>query len=440
MMTRLLSISAFVLAVLAVSPSRAADVQVVESDGGISAWLVEDRSNPIISVRFAWKGGAALDPTGRAGLANMVSGLIDEGAGDLDSQAFQGELDKHSVSLSFRAGKDSFGGELTMLTEKADEAWRLLRLAVTEPRFDEEPVARIRGQILADLRQQVEDPGAVAGREMFEVLFPGHPYASPTQGTIESVGSVTTDDLRTFVQTRLARENLYVGVVGDIDAEMLKVALDEVFGSLPETSTVGAVSDIDPPIQGSLKVVQKAVPQSSVLFAQPGPDRHDEDFFPLYVMNYVLGGGGFTSRLYTEVREERGLAYSVYSYISPYDHASIISGGAGTANARVGETIAVVRDVWARMARDGISAEELNDAKTFLTGSYPLRFTSSGNVAEMLVGLQLDELGSDYFDIRNDLIEAVTLEQVNDATKRWLDPDSLTFIVVGEPDGLGDEG
>lgn len=440
MMKRVLLLSVFGALLVWHSTVHAAEVQVVESDGGITAWLVEDRTNPIISVRFAWRGGAALDPEGKAGLANMASGLIDEGAGELDSQAFQGALERHSIGLSFSAGKDTFRGELTMLTDKAPEAWELLRLSMTDPRFDDEPVERIRGQILAGLRQESTDPRAIAGKTLFTTLFGDHPYANPTDGTIESVSALSTDDLREFVDTRLARDNLVIGVVGDIDAETLGDALDEVFGGLPEQASEFEVANIEVPADGSLTIVRKDVPQSSILFAQRGPDRHDEDFFALYVMNYVLGGGGFTSRLYNEVREERGLAYSVYSYVSPFDHASIFAGGAGTANARVAETISVVRDEWARMASEGISEEELNDAKTYLTGSYPLRFTSSGNVAEMLVGLQLEDLGTDFFDIRNDLIEAVTLEGVNAAARDWLDPDSLTIVIVGEPEGLGDEG
>lgn len=440
MMMRLVFVSALMLALTIAAPARAIDVEIIETDSGVTAWLVEDRTNPIISVRFAWRGGAALDPAGKAGLASMVSGLLDEGAGDLDSQAFQGALEAGSIGLGFSAGKDTFRGELTMLTAKADDAWDLLHLAMTEPRFDEEPVERIRGQILAGLRQESQDPGTVAGLTLFNTLFPGHPYANPTRGSLDSVADISTPDLQAFVDQRLARENLMIGVVGDIDAETLEAALERVFSDLPRAPNGSAVDDVSPPTVGSLTVVEKAVPQSSILFAQAGPDRHDDDFIPLYVLNYVLGGGGFTSRLYTEVREARGLAYSVYSYVSPYEHTSIFFGGAGTSNARVGETVSVVRDEWAKMAASGISADELQDAKTYLTGSYPLRFTSSGRVADMLVGLQLDDFGPEYFDIRNGLIEAVTLKQVNEAAKRWLNPDSLTVVVVGQPEGLADGG
>ena len=431
---------AVVVLVALARPAGAVDVKEVTGESGVTAWLVEDHTNPIISVRFAWRGGAALDPEGKAGLANLVSGLLDEGAGDLDSKTFQRTLDEHSISLSFSAGKDTFSGNLTMLTAKADEAWHLLDLALSKPRFDDEPVARIRGQILAGLRQDEENPDAIAGRTLMQALYPGHPYANPSDGTVASVEGLTRDDLLAFVRERLARNNLVIGVVGDIRADELAVAIDKVFGRLPAEAVDGSVADIETPFDGSTTVVRKNVPQSSILFAQPGPDRHHEDFYALYVMNHILGGGGFTARLYNEVREKRGLAYSVYSYMAPYDHTAMIAGGAGTVNARVGETVDVIREEWRRMAEEGITESELDDAKKYMTGSYPLRFTSSGNIADMLVGLQLDDLGRDYFDIRNDLIEAVTLEDVNDAARRWLDPDSLTIVVVGDPEGISDGG
>jgi len=431
-----------VVAVLALTarPVLAVEVQEVTGKSGVSAWLVEDHSNPIIAVKFAFRGGAGLDPEGRGGLANMVSGLLDEGAGDLDSAAFQHALEESSIRLGFDAGKDSFGGSLTMLTDKADVAWDMLRLAITAPRFDTEPVERIRGQILAGLRQRAEDPDNIAGLTLFKSLFPGHAYSVPTEGTEESVSAIMAADLHGFVERRLARENLVIGVVGDISAADLAAALDRVFGGLPENMAGEAVVDVEPAADGTLTVVRKPVPQSSILFAQKGPPRDDPDFYALYVMNYILGGGGFTSRLYHEVRERRGLAYSVYSYLSPYDHAALIAGGAGTANARVSETVDIIREEWKRLAESGVTKEELADAKTYLTGSYPLRFTSSDGIANMLVGVQLDHLGRDYFDVRNSLIDAVTLDDINRVAKKWLDPDSLAIVVVGDPAGLGDDG
>ena len=411
------------------------DIERVVSPGGITAWLVNDPSIPVISFRFAFRGGASLDPAGKEGLARMTSTLIDEGAGDLDSQAFQRRLQDLSISLRFSARRDTFGGNLKTLSKNRDQAFDMLRLAISEPRFDAEPVSRLRAQLLSGLRRDQEDPDAIAGRTLSEMMFPGHPYGRPVEGALDTISTITADDLRGFVARRLARDNLYVGVVGDITAAELGRRLDDVFAALPEKAAPFSIAEVRAKADGRTRVIDMTVPQSSIVFAQQGLKRNDPEFFPAYVLNHILGSGGFTSRLYDEIREKRGLAYSVGSYLYPLQYSALISGG-GTANGRVVETLAVLKDEWRKMAKFGVTETELSDAKTYLTGSYPLRFTSSDNIAAILVAVQVQELGIDYLEKRNHLVEAVTLEQVNGLAKKLLDTDSLTVVVVGQPVGL----
>ena len=415
---------------------QAASVEKVVSAKGIEAWLVRDSINPIITMSFAFRGGAALDPVGKEGLANLVASTLDEGAGDLDSQAFRRQLEDLSISLSFNAGIDSFSGSIRTLTENSETAFKLARLALTEARFDSDAVERIRSQILSGLRRDSENPGRIAGRTLLQSLYPNHPYGRPSSGTLETVPRIKIADLKVFAEQRLARNNLVIGVVGDIKPERLTHLLDDVFGRLPATSTRWTVADVQAAVVPGTKVVSKPIPQSVIRFGQKGIKRSDDDFYAAYVMNYVLGGGGFESRLYAEVREKRGLAYSAYSYLSPFDHSGLILGGAGTGNARAGETMKIVRQEWARMANEGVSKRELDDAKQYLTGSYALRFSSSRGIARMLVGLQLEDLGIDYFDRRNGLIESVSRDDVNRVAKRLLDPKNLTLVVVGNPAGV----
>lgn len=429
-------VAVLALFVVFVQPARAFDVERVVTPMGIEAWLIEDHSNPMLSVRFAFRGGSALDPEGKEGLADMASSLLDEGAGDLDSQAFQRRLDELAVSLRFDAGLDTFGGRLRTLTRTRDAAFELLRLAVTAPRFDAEPVERMRGQILANLRQEAEDPETIANHALFAALFPKHPYGRPVGGTEATIAAITAEDLRAFAARRLARQNLVVGVVGDITPDELASRLDATFGALPARAANWAIEPAAPATGAGVVVVQKAVPQSSIAFAQAGLLRDDPDFYAAYVLNHILGGGGFTSRLYDEIREKRGLAYSVYSALYPLDYAGLMIGGAGTANVSAGETVALVRAEWKRMAETGPTAAELDDARRFLTGSFPLRFSSSDRIAETLVSIQLDRLGIDYLDRRNALIEAVSLDDVRRVAKRLLAPGALVFVVVGEPAGL----
>jgi len=422
---------------LAAAPAShgASKVEHVVSPGGIEAYLLNEPSIPFLSLALHFDGGSALDPAGKEGLAYMVSGLLDEGAGQLDSQAFRTELEDRAIRLSFDAQRDAFSGQLKTLSEHRERAFELLRLALAEARFDPEPVERIRNQIQAELRRRAEDPDYLVSLTWFETAFPGHPYGRPVQGTLESIAAITDADLRRFARERLAKDNLVIGVAGDVTAEELGRLLDLAFGNLPDRSAPVEIADAEPAGRGTV-VVRRNVPQSRVIFGQEGLARDDPDFYAAYVTNHLLGGGGFTSRLTEEVREKRGLAYSVYSYLYPMDHAPLWLGGVGTANAAVGESIRLVRGEVGRMAAGDIDAEDLADAKTYLTGSFPLRLTSNDQIASMLVTIQVDDLGIDYLDKRNGYIEAVTLEDVRRAAARLYHPDELLVVVVGNPDGL----
>ncbi len=427
---------ALALGMLATSPpvAAAAKVERVVSPGGIEAYLVSEPSIPFLAMSIHFAGGSALDPSGKEGLAYMVSGLLDEGAGELDSQAFRTELEDQAIRLSFDAQRDSFTGDLKTLTEHRQRAFELLRLALLEPRFDAEPVERIRNQIEASLRRSSEDPDYLASLTWFATAFPGHPYGRPVRGTLESVAAIGAEDLRGFVARRLAKDNLTVGVAGDITAAELGELLDLAFGDLPATSTPVAIAPAAP--QGGQTIsLHRDVPQSQVVFGETGLARDDPDYYAAYVVNHILGGGGFTSLLTEEVREKRGLAYSVYSYLSPLDHAPLWLGGLGTSNRSVDEALRLVRQEIARVARGEISQERLDDAKTYLTGSFPLRLTSNDRIAGTLVGMQVDDLGIDYLERRNGYIEAVTLEDARRVARRLYQPDDLLVVVVGGASG-----
>jgi zinc protease len=435
-MAALRLLAVVVLLLVGLRPAFAVEVQRVVSPGGIEAWLVEDHTNPIIALQMNFRGGGALDPAGKEGLASMVASTIDEGAGPLDSQGFQGKLNDLSIRLGFSAGFDNFSGTLRSLTENRETAFEMLRLALSEPRFDEEPVERIRAQIAAGLTRSLEDPDVIAGLTLRGILMPEHPYARALGGTLASVDTLTVEDLRRFVAERFARDQLIVGVVGDINAKELARLLDETFMGLPAKAASSEIAEAEVFSGGVTKVVEMDIPQSVAVFGQPGLKREDPDYYTAYVVNYIFGGGGFSSRLYGEVREKRGLAYSVYAYLSPWRNAGLVTGGVATQNARVAESLAVIRDEWHRMADEGPSEAELAHAKTYLTGSFPLRLSSSGAVAGMLVGMQQQDLGIDYLDRRNDFIEAVTLEEARRVARSLYDVDALSVVVVGQPEDL----
>jgi zinc protease len=420
----------------AASPAEAVRVQKVVSPGGIEAWFVRDTSVPLIAVEFLFRGGATLDPKDKAGRANLVSSLLDEGAGDLDSQACQARLRNLSIRLGFNAGHDHFSGSLRTLNRNRAEAVRLLRLALTKPRFDPDPVERMRSEILAETKRRASRPGVIVRRTWQRAMFGGHPYGRSVRGTEETLRSVTVEDMRAFMRTRLAKDRLIVGVSGDITVGELETLLDEAFGGLPAKAAAGSTPVAQTGASGDTFVVEKPVPQSVAVFGLPGLSRKDSDYYAAYVMNHILGGGTFGSRMYREIREKRGLAYSVYSYLDTRRAGPLWMGSVATANSGMAQSIALVRDQVRRMQEEGVSAKELEDAKLYLNGSFPLRFTSSDRIASILVAMQYEGLGIDYLDQRAKKIDAVTRADIARVAKRLLDPRKLTVIVVGKPNGI----
>lgn len=413
------------------------EIQKVVSPLGIEAWLVEEYAVPLIAVEVGFVGGAREDPIGKEGLARMASALIDEGAGDLSSQDFQKKLEDLAVRMRFTAGRDAVYGSVRMLADRKGEAMDMFRLAMTAPRFDNEPVTRIRQQLLASLRRDSSDPDTIAQESWFSAVLGDHPYARPVKGTPDSLSTINAEDLRGLVSRMFARDNLKIAVVGAISADELAALLDKTFGDLPETSTRADVPEVDSlQAPGQVLVFERDQPQSVAVFGREGLKIEDPDFIPAFVMNYILGGGGFSSRLMEEVREKKGLAYGIYSYLLPLDYGAFYYGSVGTENARIAETIDIIKSEFAKMCDDGVSEKELADAKTYLTGSFPLRFDSNSSIANQLVGFQLSNRGIDYINERNGLIDAVTVEDIARVAQRLLQPDDLTFAVVGKPKGI----
>ena len=426
----------FALAFVATLPAGAVTIEQITTPAGINVWLVQDHTSPIISMSASIAGGSSLDPDDKAGLANEVADLLDEGAGDLDSQAFQGKLNDLAIHMSFDAGHDTFDIVLKTLTENRDTAFSMLGLALTKPHFDADAIERVRAQELAALAQELESPHSIAGRALAKLLFPTHPYGRPNNGEPDTVKAITRDDLVTWPTRHLGRDTLTVSVVGDVTADQLKPLVDAAFGGLPEKADPVDVADVEPAAGGKTEVIRRSFPQSVASFAELGVKRSDPDWYAAYVMNHILGGGGFSSRLMHEVREKRGLAYDTESYLAPRDHAGLIGGGVGTRNDRMAESLSVIRHEWQRMADEGVTAAELEAAKKYLNGSFPLQLSSTGALAGLLTVVQRDKLGLDYLDRRHHLIDAVTIADVRRVAKRLLRPDALVTVVVGDPKGM----
>lgn len=415
------------------APAQALDIEEVTSPGGIKAWLVEDHSNPILALSFSFDGGTASDPEGKEGRARLAVSLLDEGAGDLDAAAFQGALERRSIDLSFDVGRDNVYGGLVALSDRREEAGKLLSLALTQPRFDAEALERVRRQMLSSLERRESQPNAQAALALQAALFPDHPYGRPSDGSKESVSALQAADLQGFLTERFARDSLLVGVVGDITPEELGPYLDSVFGGLPQSGAPLAVAETESKAAGHREEVSIPVPQSSIMLAQRGPKRDDPDYYALVVVDQILGGGSFSSRLYDEVREKRGLAYGVWSSLRPMDKAGIWYAGTSTQTARVAESLAVIQDVWREMAAEGPTDAEIKQAVDYIVGSFLLSLSSSDDIADTLVAIQREHLGIDYIDRRQEIYESLTPEEIRAAAKRWLDPDALAIVIAGAP-------
>jgi len=412
-------------------PAGAVEVQKVVSPGGIEAWLVEEQTVPILAMNFAFRGGYTQDPDGKEGLVNLLSSLLDEGADEYDSQSFQRALEETQARISFSAGRDEFYGEIRTLSFLADDSFELLRKALAKPRFDPEPIERMRQQVLVGIKRSETNPDSIANRALFSTLFPDHPYGRRSNGTTDSVKAVTRDDIVAIHRAIFARDTLKVAVVGAISASDLGLLLDKVFGDLPESGSLTEVAETVPAV-GETVTRSLNVPQSAIRLALPSLKRKDPDFLAAFVMNHILGGGAFTSRLYDEVREKRGLVYSVYSHLMPMDRSAVFFVGAGSRGENAQTTIDLIQQEIKRMGEEGPTPEELRKAKDYLIGNYPLRFDTSNKIAGQLLGLQVNDLPADYIDTRNDQIEALTLEDVKKAAQKVLATGSPAVVVVGQ--------
>jgi zinc protease len=419
---------------LASTSSRAAaNIQRLVSPGGIEAWFVQDSTVPLIAMEYGFSGGTTQDPADKPGVSSMVAGLLDEGSGDMDSSTFHERLDRRAIELSFSSTRDYFRGSLRMLRDNKDEAFDLLRAALTSPHFEASDVERIRAQVISNLRHETSNPNSLANRKFLEIAFGDHPYGRPANGTLESVPTIDVAELKNYVRHVLARDTLKIAVVGDIDPVALGQLLDKTFGGLPAKASLTPIPEIVAGKPPQRAFIPLDVPQTVVTFGGPGFKRNDPKFMAAFVVNHILGGGSLSSRLYHEVREKRGLAYSVYESLAWMEHSALFVGNTGTRADRAGETVDTIEKEVRRIAEDGPTRQELDEAKSYLQGSQMLALDSSSKLASALLQYQLDKLPIDYIEKRNAMVDAVTLDDARDAAKRLWGQGLLTVVVGRAP-------
>lgn len=414
-------------------PRRPFSVPIrIIQEGAITAWLVEDRTLPVVSLAWAWEGGAALDPTGREGLAAMAAALLSEGAGSLSNLAFADALRDEGIALGFSAARDSFEGSFRTLTPALPEAIRLARLAMTEPRLEEAAIARVRARAVLGARQALETPAGLARRAFVAASFPGHPAGRLS--TPESLAAATREELRAALARQLRRGGLLVAAAGDLDEAALRATLRALFDALPDGAPE-TPPRLPAPTRFGVQVVPKAAGQSTLIFGQDGLLPTDADWEAFQVALRILAGGGFQSRLTKEIREARGLTYGIGAGLDLLFGRGVVTGQVQTDNATAGQVWGLLRAEWARMAAEGPSEEELREATSFLAGSLPLQFTDTRRTASLLLGLRQAGRGPEWLENRGARLSALTRAQVAQAARRF-DAAALSLVAAGEPQGL----
>lgn len=426
----LVALATPVLAIALTLPAHAEIAfREISSPGGITAWMVEDYTVPIITMSFAFDGGATQDPDDKLGRTSLMTTLLDEGAGDLDSDAFQTRQDTVGLEMGFSSSLDAFSGFARMLAEEREDATELLALAVNSPRFDQPAIDRMRAQLVSRLVARSQDPNYAAGLMWNKALFGEHPYSRPSEGTQETLAAITADDLHALHDAIFARDNLTIGIVGALDEETAGALIDQVFGDLPQSPTLVDTTDAEMSF-GEQLAVDYPLPQAFINLAYPGIPEGDDDFFPAYLMTEMLAGSSLLSELNVEVREKRGLSYGVSGGLINLDHADALTISTATRPDQAAEAIEVIRTTIARMAAEGPDPAELERIKRYMIGAYAInQLRSSVSIAGAMVGQQLRDRPIDYVDQRVKLIEAVTAEDVKRAAQRIFAAEPSLMIV-----------
>ena len=423
-----------VASAVAMNDAKAAggvEIQELKSEKGLKVLLVEDYTVPLVAMAFSFKGGTTQDEKGFEGTAQMLTTMLDEGAGELDSQELQRKLDDVGVRYRFSAARDTFSGSMKSLIDNLDESAELMANMINEPRFDEEPFARMMGVAVQGLKREETNPSALSAKAMRETIFENHPYRRPPKGTLETVKAITPEVLRRYHERIFAKDNLTIGIVGAVNAEDAKKLVDRIFAQLPPTSELGEVAEFTIKT-GEEKHVEFNVPQTTITLALNGMKRNDPDFYAAVLVNHILGGRGFDSRLFNEVREKRGLAYGAYSALATFDHGGMIQAGSATGKERANETIKIISEELKRMADEGPTQEELENAKKYIIGAYGVQnLDTSDKIASVLVAVQEAKLGTDYIKKREGYLGSVTIEDAKRVSER-LYGEVPTLITVGQ--------
>ncbi len=412
-------------------------IQTWETTNGARVWFVAAPDLPIVDARVVFDAGSARDAK-QPGLAQLTNGVMTDGAGQWNADQIAERLESVGAELGNGAARDMAWVSMRSLKEKSalDTTVETLATILAQPTFGKEDLERNRQAMLAGLRREEQSPGSIGKKRFMQELYGDHPYAIHGGGTQESVTGMGLADLRAFHQRYYVAKNALIAIVGALDNKEAAALAERITKGLAAGERAAKIPPVAEIAKG--KKISHSFPssQSHIFVGQPGMRRGDPDYFPLYVGNHVLGGSGFGSRLMDEVRENRGLSYSVYSYFSPMRDRGPFMMGAQTQNAKRDQALQVMNETLREFIEQGPTEKELTASKQNITGGFPLKIASNSKIVEYIAMLGFYDLPLDYLDTLVDKVNAVTREQIREAFQRRVHPDRMVTVVVGN----GDQG
>lgn len=408
----------------------AAQVQQVNS-AGLSAYLLEEHSNPIVSIDFEFKNaGRAHEAEKQQGLTNVLADMLLNGTVSYSAETFKDLSEEYGIKISFRATKDTFSGSLIFPVQYKKMAVKLMKETLLQPRFDEDYLELTKQQLLTALKMSEEHPARVLNDKYAEFVFEGHPYSRHSIGQKENIAQITAEDLRNFMQSYLAQNNLIIGIAGDITTEDTKTLLKDLFGALPQKSFGQDLLPLEIISSGEELNIDKDTAQVIVRFVTKGTYRNSLDFYPLYMANYIFGASGLSSRLNKNIREKEGLTYGIHTWLDINDASALLEGSYSVTPDNFVRAKELLLDEWQKMANGSVSEKELQFAKDALVTSFNLRFSAIDDISAMLLAMQKYRLGIDFLDKRNDYIQSITVAEVNAAAKKYFSV-MPNFVTIG---------
>ena len=405
---------------------------------GIILLVAETHALPMVNISVAVKAGAIYNPQGKAGVASLTAALLDEGTKTRTSKQIADEIDFIGGRLSASGGTDYSSASLVVLKKDINTGLDLLSDVLLNPVFPEDEVERKKKETLASIIADRDDPNAIASKAFYKAVFAGHPYGMPGEGDEESVEKITRDDIVNFYQKYYKPNNTIMVVVGDITLDEAVVFIRKYFSSWEKGDI--QLPDI-PPVEKLKKsdsiLIDKSLTQANIMLGHTGISRDNPDFYAVHLMNYILGGGGFSSRLTKEIRDNKGLAYSVYSRFDVNKYPGAFSVEIQTKNETARVAIDGILAELKRIREEKVSDEELREAKAYITGSFPLKLDTNAKIGGYLMFLEYYNLGLDYLDKYTGYIQAVTKDDILKVAQKYIDPENFVLVAVAKQDKAG---